>query len=180
MKPTKFVDLSQAILLFIGEVAIFVVCVFFIHQLYNSRIAPEKRVAEEFTNTTCVVVAKSLTVAAGVVPRYRADFSLEYNTYTKGTITSTTSANGLDFSFSPYQDQQQEFINEYDVGGSYPCWYDPQDPSVVVLVLMHNWMSTLPLLLPAIVAFILLFYMFKSATQILEGYVALQKRKHKY
>jgi hypothetical protein len=180
MKPTKLVDLSQTILLLIGEVFLFAVCVYFIHQLYNSKIAPEKRVAEEFTNTTCVVVAKSLSVVGRMVPRYRADFRLEYNTFSRGTVTSTTSANGLDFSYSPYQDQQQQYIDEYDVNGNYPCWYDPQDPSVVVLVLMHNWMSTLPLLLPSVVAIFLLFYMFKSVVQILESYVALNKYKNKY
>ena len=50
---------------------------------------------------------------------------------------------------SPDRGVQQTIIDNFQVGGTYPCWYDPDSPDKVVLVRSaHLWLPYLLLLIP--------------------------------
>jgi hypothetical protein len=175
MRIRKLTDVRNDVILLIGQVTLFVCCIAFMIYDYNINIAPDKKVAEYYTVSNCTILDKNMSVIGRVVHRYRADFRVAYPT-TMGPMNSVSSANGMDFSYSTNREAQQEFLDEFDTGAVYPCWYDPSKPSVVVLVLRHNWFSTLPLLLPTLVATIMLLYMIRSVVDLLETYVAYKKR----
>ncbi|MES2217194.1 MAG: hypothetical protein V4501_02155 [Pseudomonadota bacterium] len=175
MRVRKLSDVRTDILLLIGQATLIVCCIAFIIFDYNVNIAPDKRVAEEFAVTSCVVTDKSMAIVGRVVHRYRADFRVTYATE-MGSKSSVASANGMDFSYTTNQAAQQEYLDEFDIGGDYPCWYDPEKTSTVVLVLRHNWYSTLPLILPTLVALIMLVYMVRALMDLFEIYRTYKKR----
>jgi hypothetical protein len=178
MKIQKLTDIRTDILLLIGQTALFIVCILFIVYMYTQNIAPDKAVAEDFSITQCRVTDKGMAVGHGLIKHYRADFEVTYNA--GGTeYTSMTSANGRDFSFTRDIDSQNEYLNEFEVTRSYPCWYNPSDPKEVVLVLRHSWVSTFPLILPSVISIVMLFYMIKTLTEILEIYMYIRNSRRK-
>lgn len=149
---------SSQIFWFVGQCIVLLACVAFIEFIYYNNIYPDKHVKESFTQTTCTVQQKQLSIKGHIFETYRADYLLNY-IVNANSYAAWATANGLDRGFSSDRATQEALLEQYDVGGAYPCWYDPDSPSIVVLVLRHNWSSTFPLIVPSVVALIMLFYL---------------------
>jgi hypothetical protein len=171
-------DFRRSILLLIGQIALLALSIFFIFYFYENYIAPDKAVAEDFVITQCRVVDKGVAQSGGAYRRYRAQFRLSYSTR-MGEIEGVASANGIDFSYSTDEASQQAYLDEFEIGSVYPCWYNPQNTTQVVLVLRHSWYSTLPLAFPAIIALISFFYMIKTIIDLIETRLIIEKKKEK-
>jgi hypothetical protein len=168
--------------LFIAQFFILLICFAYIEFIYYNNILPDKEVVEEFTQSNCSIIKKELGEKGHVIHRYRANFlvtyavnNFEYKTWATG--------NGLDQAYFHDQDQQQGLLDQFDVSVSYPCWYNPNAPQIVVLVLRHDWMSTLPLAVPTIVGLIT-FYYFMKAILLFFGFIShktkeIAKKKRK-
>jgi hypothetical protein len=46
---------------------------------------------------------------------------------------------------------KERMLESFTVGQAYPCWYDPADPSQVVLVRGYSWLSKAPFLVVFVV-----------------------------
>lgn len=133
-------------------------CVAYADYVYFSNIKPDKLVKSTFKKTDCFLLSKKLTSKGHVLHQYRADFRVSY-TVNNVQYTRWVSGNGLDDAFAHSPTEQEEALAQFADGGTYPCWYDPENHGLVVLVLRHNWTSTFPVMLPAVI-FILTFYYF--------------------
>lgn len=161
MEKQQIVKSGRQIALFMGQVIIFFLCLGYINFVYYETIAPDESVKDVFQPTTCTVMQKRLSEAGNLIRSYRADFLLSYsvnNNQYQGWVTG----NGLDLSFTTNKNSQQDLFDQYSIGENYPCWFNPADPRMIVLVLRHNWMSTLPLLIPSIIAVIFFYYIMRS------------------
>jgi hypothetical protein len=176
MENRKLKDMGSKALLFAGQIGLLILCISYITFIYTENILPDKSVAEDYGVATCTVLAKGLSTKGRIVHSYRADFQVSYAA-NNTTYQAIASANGLDYSFTTDLPSQQEFLDEFQVGGQYPCWYNPQRPAIVVLVLRHSWTSTFPLIIPSVIAIIMVFYMFKSLFQLLEVMAVRARQK---
>jgi hypothetical protein len=99
---------------------------------YVSYLRPEARVNRDFVETTCTIVAKQLVVLQdrnGVV--YRPEFQIRYRAGDDWYETRTYNITGES---TRDRAQKEDILSRFDLGQTYPCWYDPQDPRVAVLV----------------------------------------------
>ncbi|MGP0062145.1 MAG: hypothetical protein ACLQGP_00910 [Isosphaeraceae bacterium] len=96
--------------------------------------AAEWRKLHGYAETTCTVLAKRLEEFGGDATTYRPDMRIHYTVggreYETWTYDSTRAA-GLNRRAS------QEALDPFALNGRYPCWYDPADPSKVVVVRGH-------------------------------------------
>ena len=169
-------DFREGIFLLIGQFVLLVLSIIFIYYFYTNDIAPDKRVAEDFSMTNCMVVDKGIAQSSGAYHRYRAEFRLDYTT-PMGATEGIASANGIDFTYSTDLATQQAYLDEFEKGSVYPCWFNPKKTTEVVLVLRHSWYSTLPLILPSLIAIIMFFYIGKSIVELIETYLTIKKKK---
>ncbi|HVY53902.1 MAG TPA: hypothetical protein VHA13_05225 [Gammaproteobacteria bacterium] len=169
--------LSGRAFVYFAQVIIFIFCLSYIELVYYNNILPDKLVDDEFTQTSCTVQAKQLATIGHKNIRYRANFLISYlvnDTPYQVWVTG----NGLDQAYHHDQEAEAETLNQFDVGGSYPCWYNPNSPQIAVLVLRHDWMSTLPLLIPTVIAIIMFYYITKSTLQFF-GFIKSKSRERK-
>ncbi len=152
--------------LFIGQIIIVILCVAYMDFIYNTNIYPDKQVEDNFDQTTCYVTSKRLSIKGTILHSYRADFLVNYKAPTGPTQYSHwVSGNGLDLSFTQNRSSQENLLDQFEIGSVYPCYYNPQDPQVTVLVLRHSWTSTLPLLVPAAIIAVMGYYILKTLLQ---------------
>lgn len=152
---------NRLILTIFGQVIILIVCVSYIFYEYLLFIAAEKNVAEHFKETVCLVTNKRLLVENQF---YRADFLIHY-TVNGTSYFNWVTAKGLDQSLSDYK-SENALLSYFDIGTAYPCWYDPDDPRVAVLVLHHNWLSTFPLMIPVSISIIMCYFILSTALKL--------------
>ncbi|HLB57694.1 MAG TPA: hypothetical protein VJL60_02645 [Gammaproteobacteria bacterium] len=161
--------------LFIGQFIVLVLCIWYIQFIYYDDILPDKTVKENYVQTSCVITNKVLTEHGRIVHTYRADFLVSY-LVGGDQYVATTSANGLDRSFRSNRVAEEELLNQFDIHDSYPCWYNPEFPQLVVLVLRHHWSSTFPLFIPSVIAFVMIYYLTRSLFVFL-GIVSVKTRE---
>ncbi len=175
MKPRSFYTTGSSILWFLGQVIVLLICLWYIEFIYDQDIYPDKVVAETFGVADCSLLNKTLTTSGKVIHRYRADFQLVYFVNGK-QYQSWTSGNGLDRSATTDLASQQDVLNQYNVGATYSCWYNPAVPQAVVLVQRHSWSSSFPLIIPSVIALIMIFYLLRSIL-IFFGFVTIKTRE---
>lgn len=157
----NFFQLSSRVLYTIAQFIVIIACMGYIDFVYYNDILPDKEVKENFVQTDCTINDKQLATKGHVVHSYRANFLVTYAANGVGYRAWVT-GNGLDQAYFSDQTVQQEALDSFAVGGTYPCWYNPDTPQIVVLVLRQNWTSTLPLLIPSVVALIALYYFLRN------------------
>jgi hypothetical protein len=149
-------------------IQVFVILVSFVIILARyADIYPDQRVAATYIPTQCTIVAQKMTntdESYGV--GFRANF---YVSYLAGGVSknAAVAANGLDLTPVPDESSQQDYLNQYKVGQQYPCWYNPHNPDVAVLVLRHDWSAAYALLPPSFVLLIVAFYFLMTIRKIL-------------
>lgn len=146
---------------FITQLIILVVCVVYIESVYYFNILPDKKVHETFDQTSCTITNKQLVTVGRFLHEYRADFTVSYLAGGVAYAT-TTSANGLNRSFTTDHSAEANELEQFNLESIYPCWYDPSDPTRVVLVPRHNWSSTFPLFIPSVIAVIMCYYLLRT------------------
>lgn len=155
---------SYQLLIFFIELFILFACIQYAQLVYNNDILPDKMVEENYPQVSCVILSKKLGEEGHLLHRYRAEFLVSYmvnNTPYRTWVTG----NGLDQAFFRERAPQEEILAQFEVGASYPCWYNPGIPQIAVLVIRHDWASTLPLAVPAIIGLITLYYLLKNSLQ---------------
>lgn len=167
---------GRAILLLIGQILIVIVCAGYIEYTYLTEIVPDQVVSETYEVADCQVTDKSITVRNGIVNRYRADFQIHYTASNGQEYNTWVSGNGLDTSFANDRESQETMLQEFDVGEIYPCWYNPDSPELVVLMLRHSWSSTFPLFIPSIILLIVIYYLTRTAFFLVNDII--QKRRN--
>lgn len=162
-------DLSHfgtRVVLFIGQFLFLLVCILYLDFIYITNILPDKRAKETFQQTQCFVISKKLSVRGQLLHKFRSDFLISYNV--NGVqYNRWVSGNGLDLSFGRNASDQEDILSKYDVGGTYPCWYDAKNAQVAILVGRTNWISTYPILVPAAAGIIILYFFVKNLFHIL-------------
>ncbi len=173
-----FTGIKSQIVLLIGQLVILFFCIFYMGNYYNENIYPEKRAKEIFQQTNCFILSKKMsTISYHFTQHYRADFLISYNV--GGTqYNRWVSGNGLDMEFGPNVANQERFLTQYAVGGTYPCWYDPDAPSTAVLNMRLNWLSTFPLIIPSVIGIIVLYYLLENIFDI-AGAMIIRARERK-
>ena len=99
---------------------------------YVSYLGPELRVNREFAETMCTVVSKQLVVLEdrnGIV--YKPEFHIRYQVGEKWYEANTYNIAGDSASS---RTEKEEILARFEIGQSYSCWYDPDNPRVAVLV----------------------------------------------
>ncbi|RDI41706.1 DUF3592 domain-containing protein [Aquicella lusitana] len=153
---------KKRITLLIGQFVVLVICIGYIEYFYTTRLLPDKRAQAVFNSADCFLVSKKLNTRNYPKHVYRADFLVSYNV-NNVQYNRWAFGNGMDRSFSESKGEQEAILARYEVGKTYQCWYDPEDPQLVVLVMRHDWRVTFPLILPAVVAVIMLYYFLTNA-----------------
>jgi hypothetical protein len=94
-------------------------------------LRPEWRVNRRFVENTCLLAAKreGTRVANGLVT-YRPEFVYRHVVDGKEYLGRSYDITGA---YTADRAMVQATLARFEVGKSYPCWYDPQDPNVVVL-----------------------------------------------
>ena len=163
------------LLLFFAQIFILLACLEFTQIFYTNDILPDKEVRDNYIQTSCVVLAKKLSQKGHILHRYRADFLISYEVNTK-PLQAWATGNGLDHAFFRDRGEQEDALSQFEVGNNYPCWYNPVTPQLAVLVLRHDWASTLPLAVPTIVSLVTAYYLLKSILQFF-GLLAYKTRE---
>jgi hypothetical protein len=171
-------DLTQTgsrLILLLGQLIVLIACISYINYIYTSNINPDKRVKEVFREVNCFLVSKKLSTHGHLIHSYRADFLISYHV-NEVQYNRWVSGNGLDASFTNSEGDQEDILSQYQVGGNYTCYYDPDNPQLAILVLRHNWLSTFPLIVPSVVTIIIFYYFFKNALSL--AYMMRTRRKN--
>lgn len=108
---------------------------------------PEWRANHEFVETTCVVRAKQLgETQSDDGPRYRPEIEIEYEVNAAKHVAKTYDICG---SYSDDRGDNRAVLDQFEIGKTYPCWYDPLDHDVAVLVRGYTWWLWLIFIVPA-------------------------------
>ena len=67
---------------------------------------------------------------------YRPEIPIEYEVNGKTHVVTTYDMCGT---YSSDREANQAMLDRFDVGREYPCWYDPLDHDVAVLVRGYTW-----------------------------------------
>ena len=105
--------------------------------MFSSFVMPEWRVNHEFVETTCRVLDKRIGEKQGEDgPLYRPEIKIEYEA---GGETYRDWHYDIHWVYSSGRENAQAILDQFALFDSaknnrYPCWYDPTNPYVAVLV----------------------------------------------
>lgn len=163
---------NRKMLWLMSQMVVLILCVYYLQSIYFTQILPDKMAAATFTETRCKVIEKSWQVEPTWFHSYRGHFTLTYTVDGK-VYQTVTSGNGLDPSFAFDRPTVQALLDQFDIGKTYPCWYDPSKPQTVILSFRKTWTSTFSLMIPLIIAIVIIYYLLRSL------FVIIQTRKVK-
>lgn len=161
-----FSQTGSRVALLTGQVIVLLLCITYIEYVYTFNILPDKEAKEAYSEASCFVISKRLNAQGQFAGRYRADFLISYNV-NRVQYNRWVSGNGLDMKFSQNRVAQEKLLSRFDVGGTYPCWFNPKNPELSVLVRRHNWLSTFPLMIPSVMSVIVVYYLFKNLFELM-------------
>lgn len=148
-------------ILLLGQIIVLVICLYIIIFIYHADILPDVQAKQTFKHSECYLISKRLNVSGGFFTPYRAEFLISYEA--KGTRYNTwVSGNGLDFSFNQSRVDEESILSQFVVGNHYSCWYNPVKPEKAMLLLRHDWVSTAPLIIPAVIGMIVFYFLIKN------------------
>ena len=115
-------------------------------------VIPEWRVNRQFVEHGCLVVDKAVgQIKDDRGTLYRPEIKIRYQI---GGETYFTTTYDIRNAYSSGREAAEAARDQFVVGQQYPCWYDPADPSVAVLVRGYSWWVWLLFVVP--VSFILM------------------------
>lgn len=132
--------LFYSVLLLLGTVSFYLLLV--------QMILPEWRANRRFVPHECVVENKALGESEiDNKPAFRPEILIRYELQGQTYRVWTYDIN--DHLYRYTQAEAEEILAQFVVGEGYRCWYDPHDPTRVVLVRGYSWWVWLLLILPA-------------------------------
>lgn len=161
MSTQNFLQSARKIIIFTCQLLILILCVSYIAFIYYSNISPDKFVKTKYEKTSCDILEKKLATKGELLKRYRADFLVAY-TAAGMSYKALISANGLDRSYTTDQASQESLLQQFAINQKYLCWYNPDIPTMVVLVSRHNWSSTFPLFIPSVIGLMMVYYLMQT------------------
>lgn len=147
---------KRRLFLLFAQAIIIVVSIFYANYVYEAQILPDITVSDTYDVAQCLVENEKIVEKGTLLHSYRADFLVSYSVEDEPYRT-WVSGNGLDTSFTTDRASQRAVLDQFEVGQTYPCWYDPEAPEVVVLVLRHDWAATFPWFVPFVVLLIVIY-----------------------
>lgn len=166
MRTRYLSETGNRLLLLAGQIVVLLICFIYLEHVYIKNILPDKTAKDSFVQTQCLLLDKKLSSKGRLLSQYRADFLIAYN-INDVAYQRWVSGNGLDNSWARTRANQELLLSQYQVNANYDCWYNPAYPSIAILVMRHNWLSTLPLILPSIISVITLYYLLKNISLLL-------------
>ncbi len=111
------------------------------------------RANNRYLPNSCMVLDRRLARAEGQVnpeggkggPTYHPEIKIRYEVDGRKYEVWTYDAI---FMFYPDQAGQQAIVDSFQVGATYPCWYDPDSPDKAILVRGHAWAPYILLVVP--------------------------------
>jgi hypothetical protein len=170
-----FLQTGSRIIHVAGSLIVLIVCAVSIKYIYFSNLLPDKQAIQSYSQTSCFLISKQIKSAGHLAQAYRADFLISYNV--NGVqYNRWVSGNGMDMSFGRNFEEQKAILSRFDIGRTYPCWYNPANPQISVLILRHNWRSIFPLLVPSSVGLAAFYYLLANLS-IFIGALTRQQNK---
>ncbi len=129
----------------------FVVCIPFV-LFFASMFAEDIRRFVSYKRTTCTLLDKKIGHSIRSTGRMRSPtfgplVSVKY--MARGREIVSAGSPSVSGSTSKKSDSAERRLARYELGKSYPCWFDPEDPRVFVLTRSPSWgwylLSILPL-----------------------------------
>ena len=111
-------------------------------------IIPEWRVNHDFLETTCKVVEKKVDPVGdekGVLFQPKVEIEYEVKGRTYGSVWTYD----IHHTSLSTQKEADAAIGRFSKSEACPCWYDPADPNIAVLVRGYQWWIWPALLIPA-------------------------------
>jgi hypothetical protein len=130
-----------SLLLFLVGIASLVMLVF-------GFLIPDWRANNQYRQGSCVAVDKRVADSVGegrityrpeIKIRYQVD-GREYESWAYDAIPT----------YGPNRAEAQAIADGFQLGATYPCWFDPARPEQVILVRGHAWIPYLLLVVPAV------------------------------
>lgn len=116
---------------------------------FRAFVLPDWRVNNEFVEGRCVVREKRIREKKDPEgSRYRLEIQVDYRVDGKTYRTSTYDVHSLADRYTEGLDDKVAVLQQFQVGQAYRCWYDPDDPSQVVLTRGYRWWVWLALATP--------------------------------
>lgn len=152
---------SSKILLMVVQAMLLLACVAYIYFIYYANISPDKHARNAYEQTQCTIEQARIQTAKKIVALFRIDFFVTYVAQGVRYQNVETSGNGLDRSFTTDEKSQAQLLQQFTVGSIHPCWYNPANPKMVILVHRHNGSATFRLFIPAMIGIIMLYYLIR-------------------
>ncbi len=100
-------------------------------------VIPEWRANHVFVEHTCVVLDKQVGKREGEKGTlYRPEVRIQYEVDGETHVLWAYDIRGA---YSTGEEDKRAILSEFSVGRRYPCWYDPSDPRVAVVVRGYSW-----------------------------------------
>jgi hypothetical protein len=115
--------------------------------LVQEVVLPQWRANHQFIETPAVVLRKRIGESQSKdSPMYRAEVLVEYEVDDQ-THEAWAHQDAIG-AYSSGRDAKQAVLDRYEIGQTYKCWYDPQEPTTVCLARGYDWLAWTMLLLP--------------------------------
>jgi hypothetical protein len=109
---------------------------------YFLMLKPEWEAKHAFVETPCEIVSAKLIESRNKKgnllyrPEFRVRYTVEGKVYEQDTYRIVTGS-------SSSKSSNQSVVDDFKVGGTYPCWYDPKNPMRVVVDRSYSILSLL-------------------------------------
>ncbi len=113
-------------------------------------IVPEWRANHDFVANTCQIIERRIVPEPSDKGLYRPEIKISYKVADKTYSLYTFDIHYFDARhLRVSRDEAQAAIDRFADGETCPCWYDPADPSVAVVVRGYQWWIWPAMLVPA-------------------------------
>lgn len=138
--PTFFIVLGGFFVLIALVIAAIVVDDYLQLQRYQAgrcTITMKQLIQQEVTQTNIQTINGHTSTTTTTTTEYTPDFQFTVQT----ADGHSYAAQGYDAGSASDRAGQQAIVDQYTVGETYPCWYDPADPSQAVLTRQFGWVG---------------------------------------
>lgn len=143
--------------LLLGQVIVLLFCVGFMFYFTFLNLFPDKYTTTKFQSANALLLDKKMMYRNHVIPRYRADFLISYNV-NNVQYNRWVSANGLDQSYHLNKNRQEHLLGKFSIGKTYPCYYNPKNPEIALLLFRYDWSPFLYVIFLLILSCVMFYY----------------------
>jgi hypothetical protein len=151
-------DTHHPVARLLGQLMVLAAALAYIWYLYSTQVLPNQTIRTTFRETSCFITSKKLSTRHHFFRSYRADFLVSYRGGA-AQYTRWVSGNGINQAYRRHSSEEKEILSSYEIGETYLCWFDPDNPQVVALVLRDYplYSFAIPVIIAAFVLYSLIF-----------------------